>query len=91
MPHPISSRLTGLFGHINTSARDQPLDLEKDTAQMSSIQVPDQLPWNPNNTRFPSQKDLPKLPGAPDGAAWVWGEDDQVCAFARSRIVDILG
>ncbi|OQD61271.1 hypothetical protein PENPOL_c017G07427 [Penicillium polonicum] len=27
---------------------------------------------------FPSRKDLPKLAGAPEGAAWVWGKDDQV-------------
>lgn len=44
----------------------------------SSAQVPDRLPWNPNNTRFPSRKDLPKLPGAPEGASWVWGKDDQL-------------
>ncbi|KAJ5883757.1 uncharacterized protein N7473_010643 [Penicillium subrubescens] len=43
-----------------------------------TAQAPDQLPWNPNCTRFPSRKDLPQLPGAPEGAAWVWGEDDQL-------------
>lgn len=47
---------------------------------MSSTQVADQLPWNPNNARFPSRKDLPKQTGAPEGAAWVWGEKDEVCA-----------
>jgi hypothetical protein len=44
----------------------------------SSIQLASQLPWNPNSTQFPTRKDLPKLPGAPDGAAWVWGKDDEV-------------
>ncbi|PYH88961.1 hypothetical protein BO71DRAFT_122880 [Aspergillus ellipticus CBS 707.79] len=42
----------------------------------STTQVPDQLPWDPNSTRFPSRKELPKIPGAPEGAAWVWGKDD---------------
>ncbi|KAL4875327.1 hypothetical protein BJY04DRAFT_232698 [Aspergillus karnatakaensis] len=41
-------------------------------------QNPNELPWNPNASRFPSRKELPKIPGAPDGAAWVWGKDDQI-------------
>lgn len=45
-------------------------------------QSPDQLPWNPDSTKFPSRKDLPKIPGAPEGAAWVWGKDDYVCWLA---------
>ncbi|KAF7714089.1 Uncharacterized protein PECH_001970 [Penicillium ucsense] len=44
----------------------------------NTVQVADQLPWNPNCTKFPSLKELPKLPGAPEGAAWVWGENDQL-------------
>ena len=44
----------------------------------SSTQVANKLPWDPNCTKFPSRKDLPKLPDAPDGAAWVWGKDDEV-------------
>ncbi|RJE22987.1 hypothetical protein PHISCL_04678 [Aspergillus sclerotialis] len=41
-----------------------------------SIQDPANFPWNPNNIQFPSRKELPKLAGAPEGAAWVWGKDD---------------
>lgn len=41
-------------------------------------QDPGQLPWDPNCASFPSIRDLPRLPDAPEGAAWVWGEDDQV-------------
>ncbi|PYI08690.1 hypothetical protein BO78DRAFT_339114 [Aspergillus sclerotiicarbonarius CBS 121057] len=41
-------------------------------------QVPDQLPWDPNCTRFPSRKELPKIPDAPEDAAWVWGKDDSL-------------
>ena len=36
------------------------------------------IPFDPNCTTFPSRKDVPRRPDAPDGAAWVWGEDDQV-------------
>lgn len=46
--------------------------------QREHIQDPNHLPWNPNSTRFPSRKELPRLPGAPEGAAWVWGMDDEV-------------
>ncbi|PLB43616.1 hypothetical protein P170DRAFT_369337 [Aspergillus steynii IBT 23096] len=41
-----------------------------------SVQAPNNLPWDPNNAQFPSRKELPKLPGAPEDAAWVWGKDD---------------
>mgnify|MGYP001636370534 CR=1 FL=1 len=50
----------------------------KDNSMSSSTQVANKLPWDPNSTKFPSRKDLPKLPDAPDGAAWVWGNDDEV-------------
>src|ERR1700722_658769 len=36
------------------------------------------IPWDPNSTYFPLRKDLPKIRGAPDDAAWVWGNDDYV-------------
>jgi hypothetical protein len=36
------------------------------------------IPFDPNSTKFPSRKELPDIPGAPKGAAWVWGEDDYV-------------
>ncbi|PGH01620.1 hypothetical protein AJ79_07868 [Helicocarpus griseus UAMH5409] len=39
---------------------------------------PDELPWNPDTTKLPLRKDLPKIPGAPDGAAWVWGKHDYI-------------
>lgn len=35
-------------------------------------------PWNPDSTIFPTRHDLPDLPNAPKGAAWVWGEQDQL-------------
>ncbi|KAJ5091705.1 hypothetical protein NUU61_006575 [Penicillium alfredii] len=41
-------------------------------------QDPQQLPWDPHCITFPARKDLPRLSGAPDGAAWVWGKDDQL-------------
>lgn len=36
------------------------------------------IPFDSNCTKFPSRKDVPKRADAPEGAAWVWGEDDQV-------------
>ncbi|KFY33478.1 hypothetical protein V494_07575 [Pseudogymnoascus sp. VKM F-4513 (FW-928)] len=36
------------------------------------------LPWDPKATSFPSRADLPKIENAPNGAAWVWGSDDQI-------------
>jgi hypothetical protein len=36
------------------------------------------LPWDPNSTKFPTRKELPNIPGAPEQAAWVWGADDFV-------------
>ncbi|KAJ6120548.1 cyclase [Penicillium sp. IBT 18751x] len=44
----------------------------------NSVQAPDQLPWDPNCTKFPRLNELPQLPNAPEGAAWVWGKDDQL-------------
>ena len=43
---------------------------------LGNAQDPESLPWNPDNTSFPLRKDLPKLPGTPEDAAWVWGKDD---------------
>ncbi|KAI9372697.1 hypothetical protein BJX61DRAFT_505922 [Aspergillus egyptiacus] len=43
-----------------------------------SVQNPNELPWNPDSSRFPSRKELPKIEGAPKDAAWVWGKDDQI-------------
>lgn len=41
-------------------------------------QAPSSLPWNPDSSGFPRRKDLPRIDGAPEGAAWVWGKDDNV-------------
>ena len=43
---------------------------------MGKTQDPNSIPWNPDNTSFPSRKDLPRIPGAPEGCAWVWGKED---------------
>lgn len=36
------------------------------------------MPFDPDSTKFPTRKELPKIQGTPDGAAWVWGENDFV-------------
>lgn len=61
---------------------------QKSTASQRLAQIKDFLtmsktattiPWDPNSTKFPTRKELPKIPGAPEDAAWVWGDDDNVC------------
>ena len=36
-----------------------------------------------NSTSLPRRSELPEIPNAPPGAAWVWGKDDEV----RQRII----
>ncbi|KAI9836237.1 MAG: hypothetical protein M1819_001574 [Sarea resinae] len=36
------------------------------------------IPFDPESTKFPLRKDVPTVPGAPPGAAWVWGPDDNL-------------
>ncbi|KAL1955775.1 hypothetical protein VTO42DRAFT_8095 [Malbranchea cinnamomea] len=54
----------------------------KRVAQVAGIlgapKSPDELPWDPERTRLPTRKNLPSIPNAPEGAAWVWGKDDQI-------------
>ncbi|KAJ5728777.1 uncharacterized protein N7483_003285 [Penicillium malachiteum] len=52
--------------------------LRGNSKMASRSQIPDHLPWDPTCNQFPTLKQLPKLPNAPEGAAWVWGSDDQL-------------
>ncbi|KAF2810797.1 uncharacterized protein BDZ99DRAFT_462116 [Mytilinidion resinicola] len=36
------------------------------------------IPWDPDCTKFPTRQELPVIPGAPEGAAWVWGDNDYI-------------
>ncbi|KAF7898285.1 hypothetical protein EAF00_004731 [Botryotinia globosa] len=36
------------------------------------------IPFDPNSTKFPNRKDVPRREDAPEGAAWVWGPDDYI-------------
>ena len=45
---------------------------------MSSGKTATSLPFDPDSTSFPSRKDVPGGEDAPEGAAWVWGKDDNV-------------
>lgn len=60
---------------------------QKSTASTRLTQIKDFLtgqktamtvPWDPNSTKFPTRHELPKISGAPDQAAWVWGSDDYI-------------
>ncbi|RFU25167.1 hypothetical protein B7463_g11173, partial [Scytalidium lignicola] len=33
--------------------------------------------FDPNQPDLPKRSELPKIPGAPEGAAWFWGKEDQ--------------
>jgi hypothetical protein len=35
---------------------------------------------------LPKRKDLPKIQNAPDGAAWFWGQNDEVNFFLLTNI-----
>ncbi|KAK7414250.1 Origin recognition complex subunit 5 [Neonectria punicea] len=48
------------------------------TEQKDTKQSPDRIPWNPQSTSFPSRGELPRVPGTPEDAAWVWGEEDNL-------------
>ena len=52
------------------------LELENDKEKENESPVT--VPFDPDWTHFPTRKQLPRLPGAPEGAAWVWGENDNV-------------
>ncbi|KAG6988539.1 hypothetical protein G7Y79_00071g097100 [Physcia stellaris] len=45
---------------------------------MSSSKTATTLPFDPDATSFPSRKNVPRREDAPDGAAWVWGKDDNL-------------
>lgn len=34
------------------------------------------IPWDPDNTSFPSRREIVAAAGQPNGAVWVWGSDD---------------
>ncbi|MCJ1261807.1 hypothetical protein MMC22_001675 [Lobaria immixta] len=36
------------------------------------------IPFDPDATEFPTRKQLPRIPGTPEGSAWVWGENDHL-------------
>ena len=53
--------------------------LSQVTAIVTGSSGTSSLPWNPDSTSFPTRKELPKISDqAPEGAAWVWGSDDQL-------------
>lgn len=61
---------------ILTSAQQRSSQIQ---SIMSSNRIEMTLPFDPDSTVFPSRKDVPRRDDAPEGAAWVWGKDDNVC------------
>jgi hypothetical protein len=58
-----------------SSAADRLLKLSN---TLSTAGATTRMQFDPNSNSFPLRKDLPAIPGAPKGAAWFWGADDQV-------------
>lgn len=44
---------------------------------LSKTAGPD-IPFDPDSAVFPTRQNIPRLPGAPTDAAWVWGPDDNL-------------
>jgi hypothetical protein len=39
--------------------------------------------FDPKSNSLPKRSELEDIPGAPKGAAWFWGKDDEVSDFMR--------
>lgn len=44
------------------------------------------MQYDPNATHLPKRNDLPSIEGAPEGAAWFWGQDDEVVEFVHFHV-----
>lgn len=71
-----------------SSTIGQRLSQTKDYLTGGGKQNAEEIPWNPNSTKFPSRKELPAIPGAPEGAAWVWGKEDYVFSPLPSSLIN---
>ena len=60
----------------STSTAQARLNQIKDFVTMSKTATT--IPFDPDCTKFPSRRDVPPQSGAPPGAAWVWGKEDNV-------------
>ncbi|KAL8943463.1 MAG: hypothetical protein Q9211_000960 [Gyalolechia sp. 1 TL-2023] len=59
------------------------------------------IPFDPDCTKFPNRKDVPRRADAPQDAAWVWGGNDQVTPpvshlatgafYNNTQAADIIG
>lgn len=68
--------------------KEKMADQLQHTEASPKSQNPNSLPWDPNNDIFPLRHELPTSipyhPDAPADAAWVWGENDNVCCVLFS-------
>jgi hypothetical protein len=63
-----------MANHLRTAS--ERLNQVKDF--LTGKQDANSIPFDPNASSFPTRAQIPKIEGAPEGAAWVWGKDDQV-------------
>lgn len=45
------------------------------------------MKFDPNSNSLPKRSELPDIPGAPKGAAWFWGQDDEVRMSWRYTLI----
>lgn len=53
---------------------------------MASSVVNDRMKLDKNSSSLPRRGELPQIPGAPEGAAWFWGAEDEVCCALIASI-----
>jgi hypothetical protein len=46
--------------------------------------------FDPDSDSLPKRSELPDIPGAPKGAAWFWGKDDEVLLPLNYIILQLL-
>lgn len=47
----------------------------------------DTMRFDPDSDNLPKRSELPDIPGAPKGAAWFWGADDEVLVLVTTLSV----
>ena len=57
---------------------------------IASNKTATEIPFDPDSTSFPSRKDVPRRRDAPEGAAWVWGEDDNVGCYSLVHVLLLI-
>ena len=74
----ILKQQTSKFAGYHSLHNNHQFPLINPYSSLSTSAIMATIPFDPDSSSFPSRKDLPVIPGAPPGAAWVWGPDDSL-------------